>query len=301
MENEKQVEKSLDPESKSIAVQAPARFGKSQQIFLNLAPKSAAEAMQVASALAKSTMVPACYRGKPEDVLVAMQLSIELGLNPMQGLQNIAVINNRPCLWGDAVIALVRNSGKSEFVRETMTGSGDNLVAVCETKRVGDPTAHMREFSVSDAKRAGLWQDKASMSPWWKYPKRMLQMRARSWCLRDVYPDVLTGISVAEEQMDIVETQAVNDTQAPASDAQKIREAETTMTAQDDETPAQRCEKAMEHFGFEEAKRGYYFDTFEGEEQILVEYFVKVARKELTIQQLDAICEKRFEEKTATA
>jgi hypothetical protein len=35
-----------------------------------------------------------------------------------------------------------------------------------------------------------------------QYTKRMLQMRARAWALRDVFTDVLKGLSMAEEAMD---------------------------------------------------------------------------------------------------
>lgn len=53
---------------------------------------------------------------------------------------------------------------------------------------------------MSDAKLAGL----LSKSGTWKtYPQRMLQMRARSWCLRDQFADLLCGLGVYEEQQDV--------------------------------------------------------------------------------------------------
>jgi hypothetical protein len=36
------------------------------------------------------------YGGQPEDIMVALQLGSEVGLRPMEALQNIAVINGRP-------------------------------------------------------------------------------------------------------------------------------------------------------------------------------------------------------------
>ena len=56
---------------------------------------------------------------------------------------------------------------------------------------------------LDDAKRAGLLGKKG---PWTEYPQRMLQMRARSWALRDGFADVLKGLSVREEAQDIPET-----------------------------------------------------------------------------------------------
>ena len=39
--------------------------------------------------------------------------------------------------------------------------------------------------------------------PWTQHPKRMRQMRARAFALRDVFPDVLCGMPVAEELQDM--------------------------------------------------------------------------------------------------
>jgi hypothetical protein len=55
------------------------------------------------------------------------------------------------------------------------------------------------KFSVEDAKRAGLW---GKQGPWQAYPKRMMQMRARGFALRDAFPDVLKGLITAEEAQD---------------------------------------------------------------------------------------------------
>jgi hypothetical protein len=50
-----------------------------------------------------------------------------------------------------------------------------------------------------DAKRAGLW---TKAGPWQTYPRRMLQMRARSFALRDAFPDVLKGLISVKEALD---------------------------------------------------------------------------------------------------
>jgi hypothetical protein len=43
------------------------------------------------------------------------------------------------------------------------------------------------------------------------YPKRMLQMRARAFALRDMFPDVLKGLQVREEVEDFVEASSPRD------------------------------------------------------------------------------------------
>jgi len=85
------------------------------------------------------------------------------------------------------------------------------MVATCETKRLNQEKTVVQSFSVADAKKAGLWGN----NTWAKYPKRMLQMRARGLCLRDAYPDVLNGLEIAEEMNDLHFQQKVETQQAP--------------------------------------------------------------------------------------
>ncbi|WP_010518041.1 recombinase RecT [Komagataeibacter oboediens] len=155
--------------------------------------------VKFADIASRSGMVPSAYSGKPQAVLIAVQMGSELGLAPMQSLQNIAVINGRPSVWGDALLGLVKASAVCDDVVETMEGEGDALTAICVAKRKGKSPVEAR-FSVEDAKAAGLWN---KQGPWKQYPKRMLQMRARGFALRDAFPDVLRGLITAEEAGDI--------------------------------------------------------------------------------------------------
>jgi hypothetical protein len=163
------------------------------------APVTLDEAMRFSEMLAKSSMVPKQYQNKPEDVLVAVQWGKELGLAPLQALQNIACINGKPSVYGDAALALVQASPLCEGIEERMEGEGTpNPQAVCVAHRKGRKPV-VATFSVEDAKRAGLW---GKQGPWTSYPKRMLAMRARGFALRDAFPDVLKGLISAEEAQD---------------------------------------------------------------------------------------------------
>jgi len=163
------------------------------------APATLTEAIQFSDMLASSSMVPKAYQGKPQDILVCVQWGYEMGLAPMQALQNIAVINGKPSVYGDAAMALVQASSVCEDVEEYFEGEGTtNPVAVCVAKRRGRKPVTAK-FSVEDAKRAGLWN---KQGPWTAYPKRMMQMRARGFALRDAFPDVLKGLITAEEAQD---------------------------------------------------------------------------------------------------
>lgn len=166
------------------------------------APATLDEAMRFSDMLASSSMVPKAYQGKPQDILVCVQWGYEMGLAPMQALQNIAVINGKPSVYGDAAMALVQASPVCEGVEEYIEGEGTpNPVAVCVAHRKGRKPVTAK-FSVEDAKRAGLW---GKQGPWQAYPKRMMQMRARGFALRDAFPDVLKGLITAEEAQDYPE------------------------------------------------------------------------------------------------
>jgi len=163
------------------------------------APVTLDEAMRFSDMLAKSQMVPKAYQNKPEDVLVAIQWGRELGLAPLQALQNIACINGKPSVYGDAAMALVQASAVCDDIEEYLENEGSpNYIAVCVAKRKGRTPVTVK-FSVEDAKRAGLW---GKQGPWSAYPKRMMQMRARGFALRDAFPDVLKGLITAEEAED---------------------------------------------------------------------------------------------------
>lgn len=154
-------------------------------------PQTMDDAYRLAKAVCLSGLAPKGL-DKPEACMVAILHGLEIGLAPMTALQRIAVVNGRPTIWGDAAIGLVRASGLAEYVQERTEGE----TAICEAKRRGEPEPIVRTFSVADAKQAGLW---GKSGPWTQYSKRMLQMRARAFALRDGFADVLGGLYLKEE------------------------------------------------------------------------------------------------------
>jgi hypothetical protein len=189
-------------------------------IGFGLAPRNFDEAWRMAGVFAQSALVPKDYRGKPEDILVAMQHGAEVGLPPLQSLQSIAVINGRPSIWGDGMLALIKASplyaGHDEYYevggerRERLTSEdlkNHETTAVCKFWRRGRSEPYVNSFSIGQASRSGLLQKRDT--PWQNYPERMLMMRARSWAARDAFPDVLRGLATVEEAMDTPEDRSV--------------------------------------------------------------------------------------------
>ncbi|HEV7674342.1 MAG TPA: hypothetical protein VGQ12_07415 [Candidatus Angelobacter sp.] len=176
----------------------PVAIAPERSSILNLAPRNFDEAMRFSKLLADSDLAPKDFKGKPANVLIALQMGCEVGLAPMAAIQNIAVINGRPSIWGDAALAIVMAHRDFENIKETFEGANENKTAICEVKRRGhDP--HIARFSVADAKKAQLW---GKQGPWTNYPDRMLQMRARGWAIRDKFADALRGLNIGEEMQD---------------------------------------------------------------------------------------------------
>ena len=160
-----------------------------------LVPKTMNEAIKFSKMLAASSMVPKQFQGKPEDILVAVQWGSEVGLPIMSALQNIAVINGKPTIYGDAALALVTAHPQYGGHKEWLDGE----TAHCRITRLvnAEKVETERTFSVGEAKRAGLLN---KPGPWKQYPNRMLQMRARGFAMRDSFPDALKGVGVDDDR-----------------------------------------------------------------------------------------------------
>jgi hypothetical protein len=163
-----------------------------------LMPQNFEQVLRFADMVSNSQFVPQAYRGKPGEIIAAVTYGAELGLSPMQALNAVAVINGKPAVYGDGLLAVCQShpawGGKEEYIE----GEGDKRVAHCIVKRKGEPDAHAT-FSVRDAIAAGLW---GKAGPWKQYDSRMLQMRARGFALRDQFADALRGIISAAEAED---------------------------------------------------------------------------------------------------
>lgn len=167
-----------------------------------LQPQNLQEAMEFSKMIASSEMIPTNYRNKPNDVLCAIQWGNEIGLAPLQALQNIAVINGRPSLWGDSLVAVCKSHPDFRGIEESFIEEEDKAVCVVKRNIAGTIEITKKSFSYKDAQRANLTN---KQGPWKQYPTRMLQLRARGFALRDAFPDAIKGIITTEEAMDFPE------------------------------------------------------------------------------------------------
>lgn len=172
---------------------------RQQPKIFSFAPTNFTEALAFCERLAISDIVPKQYKGKPADILVAIQYGAEVGLQPMQALNSICVINGRPGLYGDGFLGIILSQPDCIDVEEMdfpeILAKGS---ATCTIKRRGRKPV-TKTFTLAMAQTAGLT---TKDGPWKQYVARQLQMRARGFAGRDAYADVLRGIKTVEELLD---------------------------------------------------------------------------------------------------
>lgn len=197
----------------STALQLQDRPREVAQPRQTLAPTNLKDAWEFSEIIARSDLAPKDYRGKPANVLVAIQYGQELGVPPMQALQGIAVVNGRPAVWGDLMWALVTNHPDFEDSEERVT---DEQATVTLTRRGRKPVTDT--FTMADAKHAGL----TGNGVWKTYPKRMLLWRARTFAARTLFPDALKGMISVEEAGDYEGGTTISGTTVSTSSPQNL-------------------------------------------------------------------------------
>jgi hypothetical protein len=161
-------------------------------------PATLHDKMEMAEVFVKSNLMP---RGldKPEKVVIALEMGHELGLPPLIAIMNIAVINNKPTLKADMMVALALRSGKIEDIRISFIGkeheNDENYGCRVTIKRKDIKTLFKATFTRRDAKVAGL----SFKDNWQKYERRMLKHRAMAFCIRDSLPEIFAGIYLPDE------------------------------------------------------------------------------------------------------
>jgi hypothetical protein len=210
-------------------------------------PQSIEEMWRVSKMVVMGGLAPKALVGKKtgeeaiSSVAIAIMAGAELGLPPMVALRSFTVIGGRPALYGDGIINVVRRSRKAANINtgymenaskeamlelgvpkwkvETLKSAEDRSFGWCKAKRSDTGEEKTEIFSITDAKRAALWDDRPTVkkqdwntkawsdvpneAPWFRYPQRMLAWRAAGYNLRELFADVLGGITDEFEAREI--------------------------------------------------------------------------------------------------
>lgn len=184
-----------------------------------IVPRSMSEVMAIAMTLHRSGLAPKALQ-TPERVAFAILAGAEVGLAPVAALRSIMIVNGVATLWGDGLLGVIRASGHLASIRETLErdDKGVPIKATCTVRRRGDDYDHVSVFNRQDAMVAGLW---GKDGPWRTNPGRMLTSRARNFALRDVFSDILIGLTgPIDASVEIVDA-AYADEPAPAPEPRR--------------------------------------------------------------------------------
>ena len=170
--------------------------------------------------LAPSTILPVAYRGNAANAFVAAETGAALGLEPLQALASIAVINGRATLSSDLMAAVIRRAGHTLRIVENSPESVSATLIRADDKSF--------KFEVTwdkdKATKAGLWGQRG---PWSQYPTQMLRARAITEVARQGASEALMGMIYSPEDFgatitdtgEVIEAEIVNEAPTPAKPA----------------------------------------------------------------------------------
>lgn len=144
---------------------------------------------RMALAIAKSSLFGV---KNPEQALALMLIAQAEGMHPAIAARDYHVIQGRPALKADAMLARFQQAGgKVKWVKYTDA----EVSGVFSHPSGGEVEIG---WTLEQAKRAGL----TGKDVWRQYPRQMLRARVISEGIRTVYPGVAVGVYTVEETQD---------------------------------------------------------------------------------------------------
>jgi hypothetical protein len=171
---------------------APARLEQLGQLAQHA--EAMGNAIKLAEAMCASDLVPAIYRNKAENGAAAILYGAELGLTPIQSLQQIFVVQGNPAIYARTMVALVKSKGHRVWTGE----STDTSVTVYGQMR-GDDHIEESTWTIDRAKQAGYTGNKKYQTD----PQAMLYAKAASEVCRKMTPETLLGIAYSREELEL--------------------------------------------------------------------------------------------------
>lgn len=159
-------------------------------------------AWQAAQALSKSTLVPANFQGRPENVLIAVEQAQRLNVSPFMVMQNLYVISGRPSWSSKFLIAMINGSGKFDeelHFDESCDAQGNPYACLAWTMKNGRRVEGVK-VDMKMAQAEG-WLTKNG-SKWKTLPALMLRYRAASFFANLNCPELTLGLYTKEEVED---------------------------------------------------------------------------------------------------
>lgn len=187
-------------ESYEIAVQSDIQHHSLSYLDSSTMNKAA----KTAQALAKSDLLPDMYKGRWENVMMAMDIASRMNMGLMMVAQNLYVVKGKPAWSGSFCAAAINGCGKFTPLEYVWSGEEGTLSFGCTAqalRRCNNALCQSDTITLQMAKDEG-WLDKGG-SKWKTMPKQMMMYRAASFFARAHCPEVLLGIQTVEEVQDV--------------------------------------------------------------------------------------------------
>lgn len=190
---------------------------------------------RIAMPLADSDFVPAAYRGKIGNCIMAVEMAARIGTFPLAVMQNLCIVKGNPTWKSKFLIGCVNTCGRYTSMDYRITINGkvgnikykywekdkdgknrelfkpfenpglDNLECVAfATEKATGKVLTSTPASIRMAIEEG-WYTKDG-SKWKTMPELMLRYRAASFWVSTYAPEMSMGLRTEEEQRDIVDT-----------------------------------------------------------------------------------------------
>ena len=178
---------------------------------------------RTAKLFASSNIVPTQFQGNLPNCVIAVDMALRMGANPLMVCQNLYIVHGRPAWSAQFLIATMNQCGRFSAIRYEFQGKQGTDDWGCKAVATELATKEKLEgplITIGLSKKEG-WFGKSG-SKWQTMPELMLRYRAAAWFVRAYAPEIAMGLQTAEEVKDTFDLEpAENGTYAVSLDGIK--------------------------------------------------------------------------------
>lgn len=163
-------------------------------------------AWRMAKALSAASLVPERYRENPSDSLIALEMAQRIGASPLMVMQNLYVVHGNPTWSAKFKIATFNMCGRFGPVQYEWRGKEGETQYGCRAYSVDKKTNETVRGPWIDWQLVqGEGWDRKSGSKWKTMPQKMFMLRAASWLIDVLAPEISMGLPTTEEAQEIID------------------------------------------------------------------------------------------------
>lgn len=145
--------------------------------------------------LSKSSIIPVSLRNRPADIMVIMMMAHEMDIPPMQAINGINVINGRPTISPQLMIALIRRKIPDAIIKVEEGVLTCSCFMARSSSKVHMDQGFTAKWDMEKATKMGL----AAKDNYLKQPQTMIRWRTVGEAARQIFPDILSGLYLPDE------------------------------------------------------------------------------------------------------